>query len=610
MVCLSKKLLGLILYLILISLLSSTVFASVYDERHIELLAVQTLEDGSTTGKSADLYLQVRDGSGKVYLDTTPLTKVDTQATTRYAKDMACEYFDLNCDKYDFFFTIQSDTSIVGGPSAGAATAALTAIAVMDLDHEESVAVTGTINSGGTIGPVGGVKSKIEAASEQGLSKVLVPLGALSEPINEDLSDRDDWYRYYTDFPSQRTSSPRYLLDDYANYVLGIKSIEIVDLSELIFELTGENFSYGQEELVVDETYVEIMGRLDQILCNRFDELNAQLITYGKLTDEISFNLEEYQNDSLDAREMDNSYSSASACFRGNIYLQYQILEEMNLSISEVNDLVEINLNEVFRFKEELDEMPLITISDLQTKMIVLERLREAEEYLNLAKGENSTYALAYGKERIFSAETWSEFFEMDGKKLDLSSNSLQQACYLKILEAQERYQYLQFFFEYFDLSVIEDKIVEAQVALGEGDYELCILQAAQAKSQASSVISGVGLGSNVPQDYLEAKKDATLRNLVKNTGEGKFPILGYSFFMFAENDEEDNPYSALLNYEYALEISELNIYFPEVDNGGFLSDINLNYDSTTFFSGFFQGLLIGILLTLLFVHFKKLKRK
>ncbi|MEK6901034.1 MAG: S16 family serine protease, partial [Nanoarchaeota archaeon] len=151
----SKVILSLLLILLLIPSLS----AQNGKQYHLKLLAVQ--EEGTTyIGSNADLYLELKEGTGRVFLDTFPLTKADTQISTRFAKDIACTHFKLDCDYYDFIFTIRATSNIVGGPSAGAAAAALTTIAVLDLPYTQDVAVTGTINSGGIIGPVGGVKEK------------------------------------------------------------------------------------------------------------------------------------------------------------------------------------------------------------------------------------------------------------------------------------------------------------------------------------------------------------------------------------------------------------------------------------------------------------------
>ncbi|MBM4124100.1 MAG: hypothetical protein FJ246_03955 [Nitrospira sp.] len=69
--------------------------------------------------------------------------------------------------------------SSADGPSAGAAMA-VGFIAVFKGDTiRRGVALTGTIEPGGRIGPVGGIPDKIRAAAREGYRTVLVPQGQL-----------------------------------------------------------------------------------------------------------------------------------------------------------------------------------------------------------------------------------------------------------------------------------------------------------------------------------------------------------------------------------------------------------------------------------------------
>lgn len=105
---------------------------------HMTLLTVA--ENGEQRiGGTADLYLEVRPGTGRIFIDSFPLTKLDTQISTRFANRIACKQFDLDCSQHDFFYTIKAESSIVGGPSAGAPAAVLTASVMQDLPLDESV---------------------------------------------------------------------------------------------------------------------------------------------------------------------------------------------------------------------------------------------------------------------------------------------------------------------------------------------------------------------------------------------------------------------------------------------------------------------------------------
>ena len=162
-----------IIILVLLLLLMPVVMAKTY---HTTLLAVKETPEG-LEGSTADLYLEIVSGQGRVFIDSSPLTKIDTQISTRFAKDIACDYINYDCSVYDFFYRIESDSPILGSPSAGGAMAVLTATALTNENIMQDIAMTGTINSGGLIGPISGLRQKIEIAGEIGLKKVLIPSG-------------------------------------------------------------------------------------------------------------------------------------------------------------------------------------------------------------------------------------------------------------------------------------------------------------------------------------------------------------------------------------------------------------------------------------------------
>jgi predicted S18 family serine protease len=141
----------------------------------IHLLAVSEDNEGEMIGSVADLFLEIKPGQGRIFIDTYPFTKLDTQFTTRYAKNFACDYTSTDCSNLDFFYTIKAGSNIIGGPSAGAATTLLTAAMLQNREVPKTLSLTGTISSGGIIGPVGGVDKKIIAAANKGLKKVYIP---------------------------------------------------------------------------------------------------------------------------------------------------------------------------------------------------------------------------------------------------------------------------------------------------------------------------------------------------------------------------------------------------------------------------------------------------
>lgn len=74
-------------------------------------------------------------------------------------------------------FTVQFNLADVGGPSAGLmfTLAVIDKLSPGDLSGGKFVAGTGTIDSEGDVGPIGGIKYKLIAASEAGAETFLVP---------------------------------------------------------------------------------------------------------------------------------------------------------------------------------------------------------------------------------------------------------------------------------------------------------------------------------------------------------------------------------------------------------------------------------------------------
>lgn len=87
---------------------------------------------------------------------------------------------DIN--KYDFSMGVEGE---IDGPSAGGIMTASILSLLRGDTIKTDVAMTGTINPDGTIGPVGGIAQKLEGAQKQGKKLVLVPLGQLSGEVLE-----------------------------------------------------------------------------------------------------------------------------------------------------------------------------------------------------------------------------------------------------------------------------------------------------------------------------------------------------------------------------------------------------------------------------------------
>jgi len=542
-----KKLLFLLILLYI--LLIPNVLAK---QGHMKLLAVKETETGYEGGV-ADLYLEIKPGSGRVFLETFPLTKTDTQMSTRFAKAIACEISENECDNYDFFYTITADSAIIAGPSAGASIAILTVAMLEDLDLKEYYVITGTINSGGLIGPVGGLKEKIEAAKRAGLKKVLIPAGEIIVKINNSTVDLKNLSMH-----------------------LDIEISEISTLSEAVKEFTGKEIKHRFKNIEISEEYTSTMKSLAKDLCDRSNKLKSDLkgLNYSINVSSIKENAQNLTRKGKEAFEKQTFYSAASFCFGSNVEYSALTLLSRNLSKTDAVKEAEKLKNEIGDFRKRIDGIEKKTITDLEAYIVVKERLAEAEKSANQALGilnktnktESALRVLAYASERINSASSWETFLGKKGKTFNLNTDVLKKSCQSKISEVDERKQYVELYFPG-TLDNIKKDIDSASEELEKGNYELCLSIASKAKADVDLVLSVFGIDSEQYKSLLERKLEIVKNNIARQAEKGIFPVLGYSYYEYANSLKNSDVFSALLYSEYALELGNLDIYFKETNN-------------------------------------------
>ena len=146
----------------------------IYSHIEINLVAVDQNGNGVTT----PLIVEAKPGNGKALTNVDKLLFwVDTQYSIQVAKAVAENVTKINASNYDLIYSIETNASIIGGPSAGAALTIATISALKNEKIRNDVMITGTINEDGIIGEVGGVLEKAKAAKDVGAKLFLVPKG-------------------------------------------------------------------------------------------------------------------------------------------------------------------------------------------------------------------------------------------------------------------------------------------------------------------------------------------------------------------------------------------------------------------------------------------------
>lgn len=135
--------------------------------------------DNEGNGISLPLIVEIQPGKGRVLTNINEILVwwITTQESIQTAKSVARDLTKLDISNYDFIYTLETNATIIEGPSAGAALTVATIAVLENRSINQSVMITGTINRDGTIGQVGGILVKAKAAKDVGAKLFLVPEG-------------------------------------------------------------------------------------------------------------------------------------------------------------------------------------------------------------------------------------------------------------------------------------------------------------------------------------------------------------------------------------------------------------------------------------------------
>ena len=129
----------------------------------------------NNSGTLTTIALTVTRGTGNVSVIGPTSVASSTLGSAQTAAQYAVNSLGLNMDNYNFTYDIEDFNTSVSGPSAGAA---MTLLAVSVLNHKQinsNITLTGTISQNGTIGQIGGVYDKMNAAASYGIKYAFVP---------------------------------------------------------------------------------------------------------------------------------------------------------------------------------------------------------------------------------------------------------------------------------------------------------------------------------------------------------------------------------------------------------------------------------------------------
>ncbi|MDK2890489.1 MAG: hypothetical protein PWR21_1121 [Methanoculleus sp.] len=190
-------------------------------------------EEVTEEGAMVNVSVEVVPGKGRVLVQTTPLMGIAFQDAANLAVVAAANHSRVNLAGSDIIFSIQGpeEVSEIDGPSAGALMAALLLSVLEDFPLNESVTVTGTIDENGSIGPVGGILEKAEAAAASGKTLLI-----LSDENNQVF----DYQEEVRSFGGLRIARQRPVVVNAKDYIeenLGIRVKYVDTIDDLLADL-------------------------------------------------------------------------------------------------------------------------------------------------------------------------------------------------------------------------------------------------------------------------------------------------------------------------------------------------------------------------------------
>jgi len=189
-------------------------------------------ETTTYVGAVLKITVQIRDGSGLVLVNTAVPTGVDFQTSARTAVNVAQKITMVDLSKKDVIFSISSENSselqAVDGGSAGGA---MTVLLISDISGKpinSKVLMTGTIEPDGSIGRIGGVSEKADAAGKYGAKIFLVPKGQGVTQVESSDEKREGVFIYRSCILQEKPLSP------ITESQYGMKVVEIDDIKSAV----------------------------------------------------------------------------------------------------------------------------------------------------------------------------------------------------------------------------------------------------------------------------------------------------------------------------------------------------------------------------------------
>ena len=503
-----------------------------YTERSIKAVAVVS---GGNEGATINITVIVTLGNGRVFVSVTPFTEIDMQGSAQLSALTASDLTGKDFLNYDFFYIIEARSTIVGGPSAGGVMTVATIAALENLTLRKDVFMTGMIYPDGTIGPVGGIPYKLEAAAEDGAKVFLIPKGQRYAKLEETREVKKG------PFVIINTETKTVDLIEYGKK-FGVEVVEVENINEALAYYTGYQLERSEEKLT-QEKYQYLM----KILAEKMKEDALNLYTdFEKIADEnVKKEVDERFSNAEKYIDQGYFYSATSSFFTAKIIMREEIYRKKIQSEEEFSLEERVIRDEIESIRNTLDSYQIGLVS-LQIVGAAEERLAKAENYLQKALNskdwDRAIANLALARERVESAKIWLSILPEIKKDSYMSDEELRKRADFYLSMAESIFVYAESIGGYSNLlygdgSADESRSIAEQL-YNQGYYAGTILTAMDSIIKSAMSIELIGIRSEETlSEKVNQARDSS-QNAIGVAEKYTIPVLAYAYYEFGETSE------------------------------------------------------------------------
>lgn len=524
--------------------------AAAYTKVTVMAPAVAQTAEG-WVGATSYITVSAEPGNGSVFVDTFPLTEIDTQGSARLAAQAAASLAGQNLAKIDLFIVIRSDWAVIGGPSAGGAMSVAILACLLNRTVNAGVVMTGTINPDGTIGPIGGVLQKAEAAHSVGAYLFLVPMGqtiATESPGSLNVVNVTEYAQKNLDLTVMEVDDLR----EAAKWMIGV---EIKPPEGKEIDLTKYNDIMSKAAKDMLDSAVELAdrakGQFDSaaLTFSQRNLLNAYVADFGAKIDSAK-----------EAQSARTYYLSASYSFQSKINSTY-VLYALEYFGSRSKETAKKIITEAERSAaasvEHVNGTAFTSITAFECYAAAQTRAHEAlrtgstawELYYGSTQDQQILQSLAqaaYMTQRAESALWWVGLCNEFPGDVDVNRTVVKGTAQGYVDDLKFLLAYAKSFSELASSGLLQnadDLLQNVEDELSSGAYAAAVLEALRARSYVNAHLDLVSLASSSEEQLAEVltqkvgkERELARSSIASSRDFGVNPILALSHLESGEN--------------------------------------------------------------------------